>query len=435
MEFFSRTVVCLILLFIFCGELSAQLKGELRQGEISDYSIAVSPLLMNRKADTELGKKLTETMERDLDMTGYFKVLNRKGFLESAETEKPDMKNWLNIGANGLVKGFLSGSDSSVEMELVFYDVAGTKEMLRKKYKSSTSSISQGIHNFVRDLVFLLAGEKIKFFSSKIALIEKTGGKYSLILVNFDGSDKEVLYSSNKILLLPAWNKNGREIFFTSYSKGEPFLYSIDLSSRNVRLVSDFPGLNTSASSTPDGNSIALTLSKDGNTEIYLMNLRSRYLSRLTNNNAIDTAPSFSPDGKEVAFVSNRSGNPHIYRLFVNNPSRVERLTVQGKYNQDPDYSPDGKYIAFTGRDELYRFDIFIFDIASRAIARISQNQGKNESPSFSPDGKLLVFSSDRQGKNKLFISNIKGDKQFLIYESSGEAVTPAWSPEIITTK
>ena len=155
-------------------------------------------------------------------------------------------------------------------------------------------------------------------------------------------------------------------------------------------------------------------------------------LKRLTRNMAIDTAPSFSPDGKEIAFVSNRSGNPHIYRVWTNNTSRVERLTVQGKYNQDPDYSPDGKYIAFTGRDEFYNFDIFIFNISTRVISRVTQKQSKNETPSFSPDSKLLVFSSNRKGHNAIYLSNVKGDKQVMVYYGNGEAITPAWSPQVI---
>jgi len=161
------------------------------------------------------------------------------------------------------------------------------------------------------------------------------------------------------------------------------------------------------------------------------MNLATKALTRLTSNLAIDTAPSFSPDGKTIAFVSNRSGDPHIYRLFLDDPARVERLTDQGRYNQDPDCSPDGRHIVFTGRDEFFMFDLFLFDLQSRTIGRITQKQGKNENPSFSPDGKLILFSSDRKGRNALWVTNPAGDRQTLIYSGPGEAITPAWSPEI----
>ncbi len=427
MGLFSR-ITLLFILITASASLFAQLKGELRQGEFADYAIAVSPVTGGGKEASEI----TETLERDLNFTGFFNVLNSKGFLEKAETpvKNIDFKNWINIGASGLVKGYMKDSAGKSELELIFFDVAEGKEKLRKKYRASKSAIRPAAHTFVRDLVELLTGKRMAFFSSRIAFVEKSAKRYQLVTVDFDGTNRKVLYSSSKIILLPEWSHDGKTIFFTSYAKGNPHLYSIGVKNRKLHLVAGFPGLNTSPSASPDGKNIALRLSRDGNAELYLLNLRSKKLKRLTRSIAIETAPSFSPDGKEIAFVSNRSGNPHIYRLFVKNPSRVERLTVQGRYNQDPDYSPDGKYIAFTGRDEKYMFDIFLFDIKSRVISRVTQNQGKNENPSFSPEGRLLTFSSDRQGKNSIYISNTKGDKQFLIYSGKGEAVTPSWSPE-----
>ncbi len=423
----------LLAAFVFAAlPLAAQLKGEVKKGELVDYAIAAVAITVNGQTADALSGKLTETLRRDLDMTGYFSVLDEKSFIEKPETgfAQVNFKNWLTVGAKGLVKGTATGTDP-VELELAFFDVGAAKKVLHKKYKAPQAQIKRAIHSFVRDLGQLLTGEKLKFLSSRIAFIEKTGGAYNLVVADFDGSDKQVVYRSDKILLLPAWSADGSKLFFTSYQKGDPFLYSLEIATKKLSLIADHPGLNTSAAASPDGKNIALRLSKDGNAELYLMNLESKGLTRLTNNMAIDTAPSFSPDGKEISFVSNRSGNPHIYRLFTADPARVERLTEQGNYNQDPDYSADGKYIAFTGRDEYFMFDIFLYDLKSRVINRVTQKQGKNENPSFSPDGRLILFSSDRTGKNAIYISNLKGDKQFLIYKGEGETVTPCWSPEL----
>lgn len=434
MEFYTKNLIIALILLV-SAPLSAQLKGVVNQGEFSEYAIAAPDILFEGTRENDLSRRLTKTLRRDLAFTGFFNVLNEKGYLEKPQTpvDKIDFKNWSNIAANGLIKATFKGSNP-VELTLYYFDVASGKKLLQKIYKASPKTIKRGVHSFVKDLVYLLTNEKLTFFNSKIAFIEKLGGKYSLVTTDFDGTNRQKLYSSKKILLLPSWSKNGKHIYFTSYAKRSPHLYAINVKNRKLSLISDYPGLNTSATSSPNSKEIALRLSKDGNAEIYLMNLKTRKLKRLTKNMSIDTAPTFSPDGKEIAFVSNRSGNPHIYRLFVNNPSRVERLTIQGKYNQDPDYSPDGKYIAFTGRDEFYKFDIFLFDVKSRIISRVTQKQGKNENPTFSPDAKLIAFSSDRNGKNSLYLSNIKGDKQFLIYSGKGQVITPSWSPQIIST-
>lgn len=432
MSIHSRIIVILFIIFVSTTAF-AQIKVEVTDGSISQYNMAVTSITAKEQADTALANEITEAIKMTLDITGYFKILDPKSFLEKADVPvtSTDFRNWINVGANGLVKGTMKGSDN-VELELFFFTVADGKQVLTKKYKSSAKTIKKAAYRFVNELIMLLTGEDFSFMFSKIAFVEKSGDMYSLVTIDFDGSDKKVIHAEKKIILLPEWSADGKKIYFTSYEQNNPNLYSIDVKTKQKKLVSSHEGLNTSPSSHPDNKSIALRLSKDGNAEIYIMNTQNGELSRMTKNMAIDTAPSFSPDGKEIAFVSNRSGNPHIYRLWTDNPSKVERITDQGKYNQDPDYSSDGKYIAFTGRDEFFAFDIFLFDLSTRIIARLTQKQGKNESPSFSPDSKMLVFSSDRKGKNALYISNVKGDKQIMVYAGEGETVSPSWSTEII---
>ncbi len=433
MDFRTRLISAAFFIVIFTvSSLSAQLVGEVNQGGFEDYSIAAQDILNSDGKESELSKELTSTLRKDVELTGFFALLNPKGFLEapSIDLDVKDFKNWLNIGANGLVKGFVKEGKESV-LEIAFYDVAKGKKVIHKQYTSSPEGMRMAVHKFVRELVLILTGETINFISSKIVFVEKNAGAYSLVTTSFDGSDRRVLYSSNSIIALPSWSHDGNEIYFTSYSTGNPYLYAINRKTLKTRIIAGYEGLNTSADASPDGNSIALRLSRDGNSEIYVKNLKNGSLTRMTKNLSVDTAPSFSPDGKQIAFVSDRSGTPQIYRLFIDNPSRVERLTAQGNYNQDPEYSPDGKHIVFTGRDEYYRFDIFLFDLESRIILRLTQNQKKNENPSFSPDSRLIVFSSDRTGKNSLFISNITGNRQILIYSGNGEVITPSWSPEL----
>ncbi len=424
------------LVLLWSGILSAQLKGEVRDGTLVAYAIAVPAVTFSGDAKHDLAQTITGVLRRDLALTGYFDVLDERSFLEGPEVpaEKVNFKNWLQVGAKGLVKVALTGTDP-IEMDAQAFTVADGKKILHKRYKAGPAGLRSATHGFVRDLVYALTGERLKFLSSRIAFVEKEGKTYKLMVADFDGANARAVVTSDKIITLPSWSADGSRIFYTAYTSGDPYLYAYDLKTQKVSLIADHPGLNSSASASPDGKHIALRLSKDGISEIYLMNLQTKALTRLTSNLAIDTAPSFGPDGKAIAFVSNRSGDPHIYRLFVDDPGRVERLTDQGRYNQDPDYSPDGRYVAFTGRDEFYMFDLFLIDLQSRAISRITQKQGKNENPAFSPDSKLILFSSDRTGRNALWVTNLAGDRQTLLYSGPGEAITPAWSPEVTVTQ
>ncbi|MFO7736519.1 MAG: Tol-Pal system beta propeller repeat protein TolB [bacterium] len=435
MDIQTKTLILFAFILFSYFSLIAQLKGEITQENIEDFPVAVQTINAESKDLSDLTKDLSKVLKRDLQLSDFFNVLDSRSFLEKPEetAKKIDFKKWLQVGANGLVSGSLKkGEKGQMELSLSYHDVPDNKEKLQKKYGVNKKTARKAAHRFVYELVYFLAGEKLKFLSSKITFIEKSSEKYHLTVIDFDGANRKVLFSSSEIIILPEWSKDGRYIYYTSYAGDNPNLWRITVKTGKRELISNHKGLNTSATAHPSEEKIALRLSKDGTSEIYTMNVKTKKLKRMTTNFSIDTAPSYSPDGKEIAFVSNRSGNPHIYRLFTDNPSRVERLTSQGNYNQDPDYSPDGRYIAFTGRDEKYMFDVFLFDTETRSISRVTQNQGKNETPSFSPDGRLLVFSSDRTGREDLYISNKDGDIQLRIYRGKNRSIMPSWSPEII---
>ena len=423
-------LITLIAVIFACFNLSAQLQVEVKDGAVAEYNMAVSPLHVLDGADGAHASEISSAIEKVLDITGYFRVLDKKSFLEKPEAafNAVNFKSWLDVGANGLIKGTIKGKDD-VELELAFFDVAKGKEVLKKKYTSKAALAKKSAYRFAAEVIKLLTGEEMNFMFSKIAFVEKTGEKYSLIVTNFDGSGRKELYSTSKTILLPEWSADGSKIYYTSHEKNNPNLYSIDLKTTRIKTVSAYDGLNVSPSAYPDNKTIALCLSKDGNSEIYSLDTTNNELKRLTVNAETDTAPSVSPDGKEIVFVSSRSGNPQIYRMSLEDLNKVERLTEQGNYNQDPEYSPDGTKVAFSGRDEKYQFDLFIIDVASRQISRLTQNQGKNESPTFSPDSKVIGFSSNRNGKSKLFLSNVSGTKQIAVYSGEGEVQMPSWSP------
>lgn len=429
MSFFSKLAAAFMLIMI-SATAWAQVRVEVTEGAISEYNMAVSPIAVTDSANAGLAEDLATAIERVFDITGYFKILDKRSFLEKPEVDfaAVDFKSWTNVGANGLVKGKISGSSGDVDLDLAFYDVSGAKQLFRKKYTAPANMLKTAAYRFTAEVIKTLTGEEMTFMFSKIAFVEKNGHQYNLVVTNFDGSGKKVIHSTQKTILLPEWSADGTKIYFTSHESNNPNLYVIDIKSKKITLVSAYEGLNTSASAHSDNKTVSLCLSKDGNSEIYSLDTETKALTRLTTNSATDTAPTVNSAGTELAFVSNRAGNPQIYKLSLSNPANVERLTDQGKYNQDPEFSPDGKKIAFSGRDEFYKFDIFVINLETRVIERVTQNQGKNESPTFSPDSRIIAFSSNRDGKNKLYLSNVAGTKQFAVYSGEGEVVTPTWS-------
>jgi Tol biopolymer transport system component len=155
-------------------------------------------------------------------------------------------------------------------------------------------------------------------------------------------------------------------------------------------------------------------------------------------------APSLSSDGKYIAFVSLGSflrGEvfPDLWLGDGETGRRIKRLV---KSTTDPNYeelrllysqssfSPDGKSLAFTaqreGRDVLYLMDVrhkkvtHRFDLPLEGVT----------SPSWSPDGRQLVFSGGKGGLTDLYIVDRDGRNLRRLTNDRNGDNQPQWSPD-----
>lgn len=417
---------------------AVQLGGTVVGGEFVKWPIAITALRnFGQQPDTAgLGRDAQQVLTSDLSITGVFDILDPKSFIENNETAgitegTINFTDWLNIGAHGLIKGGIWLDGEKVKVDLRLFDTGLQKQVVGKEYSGEVSQLRHMIHRFSAEVVSYFTNGRLKgVYNTKIACVRKTGSSKELYLMDFDGYGGHYITNNNSLNLLPSWNVNGKELFFTSYISGDPDLYSIGLTKGSKpKVISNFKGLDMGAAMSPDGTKIALSLTKDDNAEVYVMNADGTGLKRLTTSWGIDISPTWSPDGKKIAFVSNRSGNPHVYIMDANGDNQ-ERLTFVGNYNQSPAWSPKGDRIAFVGRDERYVFDIFTINVQDRMdVQRLTQDQGNNENPSWAPDGRHIVFSSNRSGEYKLYIMTHDGNTQQRITTEKGEFTTPTWSP------
>jgi TolB protein len=397
------------------------------------YPIAI-PAFKDMGGATGLEKEGLETLRFDLGMVGVFKLLDSRSFIadpkqEGLSSASIDFGNWINVGAEGLIKVGIQVSGTEVVLDCHLFEVASGKEILSKKYTGNTQGLRLMVHKFADAVIRHFTGGSSVFFTKIVFAKRTTRGSKEICVMDFDGHNEYCIVKNGSINLLPAWGGNGKSVYYSSYIKGGPHLYRYDFKSKKSKVVSKASGLNIGASASPDGKLVAVTLSKDDNSEIYHMGADGSRPKRLTRDWAIDSSASWSPDSKQIAFVSERSGNPQIYRMKTNG-SAVERLTFKGNYNQTPDWSPTGEWILFNARDERIVYDIFKINAQKTTdIRRLTQDQGNNEHPTFSPDGNLVVFSSTRTGESKLYVMNADGSNQRLISRGKGEYTTPEWSP------
>jgi len=380
----------------------------------------------------ELPVWFADTLSRDLTITGYFNVLDRRASLEDPKAgitaEATRFEDWTVIGAEYLIKGGFQTDQGELITEFRLFDVVRGELVVGKRYAGKPEDRSRMGTQFVSEVLLALTGEA-GLFDTKIAFVRKGETPADIYTINFNGTDLRRITNEKALTLSPRWSPDGRYLAFTSYRDGNPDIYLHDLIKGATRKLVFYRGLNLPGSWSRDSTRLLVTLSRDGNQEIYDMNVGSLLLQRLTRDFAIDVSPVRSPDERRVAFVSNRSGSPQIYIMDADG-GNVRRLTYEGNYNTSPAWSPKGNRIAYEGSVQG-RFQIFTIDPEGGDPQQVTFEWGDHESPSWSPDGRYLAYSVRGFGRNRIVIMNVGGQNPRVLYEGTDPCQTPVWSPHL----
>jgi len=202
-----------------------------------------------------------------------------------------------------------------------------------------------------------------------------------------------------------------------------------------------FPGGETQAAFSPDGNQIAFCWNgeKEDNPDIYLMLIGAGGPFRLTSNPASDTSPAWSPDGRYIAFVRNSAKTGGFYLVpALGGPERkLAEAFPERLFLPSLSYSPDGQFLAVADKSSPEEpFSIFLLLIETGEKRRLTSPAGWNRgdyNPVFSPDGKMLAFVRFSSGMaNDIYLVPVAGgeprrliSETYFAYMTSGLAWTP----------
>ena len=395
--------------------------------------IAVPDFKYMSAEQTQLAREMSDVLSNDLNISGVFRPLDRKGFLEDPQVmglAAPDIKfqDWTRQGADFLVRCSYQVQGYSIRLDGRVFDVAGRKLVgSPKSYTGDLRAWRQMVHAFADDIMLMLTGER-GVFDTRIAYVQSVGGAKEIFYCDFDGNNPVQVTRDNGIALSPSWSPDQSQIAYVSYRDGNPRVYGVNVSTNAHYLISGFPGLNITPAWRPGRNELAVTLSKDGGQDIYLVSPTGQVLKKfgVGSGSSIAVSPDWSPDGTKFVYVSNESGNPQIY-IYDTTSGQKKRLTFSGKYNTSPSWSPKGDWIAYSA-GEAGEHNIFIIR-ADGSENHALTSGGRNEGPCWSPDGRMIAYSSNKQGGAAIRIMYSNGTGDWQLTRQGGAQELPDWSP------
>ncbi len=375
--------------------------------------------------------RVPATVTKDLDVSGYFELLNSQSYLEDGTKCRSDAtvySDWSVLGVEGLIKGHVKGERGNLQVQLFLHDVQKQVVVMAKQYQGTWAQLTDMGHRFANEVVRFYTGVP-GVFGTKIAFSSRVGRFKELFVMGVDGTGLQQLTNDRGLALSPAWNPAGDQVVFTSYRNRVPDLFLYDLRSRRAKRLTKSKELEVGAHFL-NANQIVYSRAEGADSDIVVMNLDGSGLRRLTpKNRAIDVSPVPTLDGSRIAFCSNRGGSPQIYVMNADGSGAHRVSFGASSYCTSPAWSPDGNKIAFVCRAD-HGFNIFVSDSDGGNPVQLT-SYGDNEDPEFSPDGRYLTFATTQFGGGfSLAIMQVDGTSVRRISSSRGGDFEPTWSPQ-----
>ncbi|MDR0548818.1 MAG: hypothetical protein LBI10_05330 [Deltaproteobacteria bacterium] len=389
-------------------------------GAMNRFNIVVADFLNPKGLDKAGGEALVlnRRLSDNLDLTGLFRLVDPRASLEADPraglTDGPqiDYAPWAKLGTNFIIKGTAQFSGSRLSLELRLFNVASGQQMLAKRLSGATKDGRAMINRFTNEVLLAITGIP-GVFGTKIIYVSGTRAEKSVAVTEL-GSDEAKILAGFR----------GGPSTQPTLGPGDKTAW-IHLNGKKWELLVDgrviYSGEPVIAPAFTPGGVVVAGLS--GRTSTNLAMFEGRTPRVISRGGGIEISPSFAPDGR-MAYVSDQGGAPGIY-VAQGPGSPGVRLSPGGK-STDPAWSPKGDKIAFVVGER----DIAVINPDGSGYARLTGGQGRNLHPSFSPDGRMIVFSSDRGGREQLYVMAANGDRQRVLSPAlPGAQTLPSWSP------
>ena len=429
---FSQVLLLLGLVMVCAaGSSKAAMQIDIYGPGQNIVNLAMAAPLSTGQPAQGLGKELDAAIHDNLSFLPFMRLTDPKAVLGGTtlpgyQPPNVDFKRFQLAGADLLVTaGWPQGDKSGSTVELRVYETFSGQFVFGNAYSGVTKEEVQDVADrFCADLMKALTGHG-DFFLSTLAFVKNSGkNKRDVWITKPTGRNLRKITDIPGIAMSPSWSLDGRFIVFSHMDDKSHALGVWDRLTNRVQRIR-FPGNTVIGPTFTPGNKVAVSLSTGKNPDIFMLNHAFQKERTLEANGTINVSPTFDAAGTKMAFTSNRMGGPQIFMKDLASGS-VYRVTKQGNYNTEPSMSPDGTLIAFS-RLTSEGNRIFVQDLTTGTEQQISFGPGNDVLPSFAPDSYFIAFTSNRSGPNQIYLTTRHGGDAKKVPTGSGDASFPRW--------
>ena len=165
-------LACAMVLALATGRAAAQDSGPptmIIAGPGSQLStIAVSGLKsLGGDDDHRVGNAFVNTLRRDLDLSGYFRIIDPHAYIEDPQSSGFELgqfnfADWRSINADFVVKGSTNVGSDGVKLTAYLYDVAQQRRMMGKNYSGDAGDVPRMARRFADAILEAATGQSVR---------------------------------------------------------------------------------------------------------------------------------------------------------------------------------------------------------------------------------------------------------------------------------
>jgi hypothetical protein len=223
----------------------AQLTVEITGAGANRLPVAIAEFTGERT----VGQALTSVVRADLERSGLFRLVDAGGPL--ADSATPPYADLKARGADVVAGGSVAtAADGRHETRVRLTDVQKQAVLGTPAYLHSGAQLRATAHRIADFIYEKLTGEP-GVFSTRIAYVVKSTGRYELKIADADGANEQAALASREPIISPAWSPDGTKLAYVSFEAKKPVVYVHDLASGRRHVAANFKGSNSAPAWSP----------------------------------------------------------------------------------------------------------------------------------------------------------------------------------------